>query len=62
VNKMRCEKCGSKVFFVDETVKHVQVDGEIVKTFPGDLTNANCVRCTYPKIYPEYQDFEEVER
>ena len=30
---MRCEKCGSKIFFVEETVTHVQVDGEIVKTF-----------------------------
>lgn len=59
---MTCEKCGSKVFFVDEIVTHVQVDGEIVKTFQGDLTNANCVRCTYPGVYPEYQDFEEVGR
>ena len=58
---MRCEKCGSKIFFVDEVVTHVQVDGEIVKMFQGDLTNANCVRCTYPKVYPEYQDFEEVD-
>ena len=31
VVKMRCEKCGSGVFFVDETVTHVQVDGGIVK-------------------------------
>ena len=44
VVKMTCEKCGSTVFFVDETVTHVQVDGEIVKTFQGDLTNACCVR------------------
>ena len=57
---MKCEKCGSTVFFVDETVTHVQVGGEIVKTFQGDLTNANCVRCVYPDVYPEFQDFEEV--
>ena len=61
VVKMRCEKCGSSIFFVDETVTLVQVDGEIVKTFQGDLSNANCVKCTYPKVYPEYQDFDEVE-
>jgi len=58
---MNCNKCGSKVFFVDETVTHVQVAGEIVKTFQGELTNANCVRCTYPNAYREYQDYEVVE-
>ena len=55
---MKCKKCGSKVFLVDETVTHVQVDDEIVKSHPGDLDNANCVRCTYPKIYPEYQHLD----
>ena len=44
---------------MDETVTHVQVDDEIVKTFQGDLTNACCVRYTYPKVYPRYQDYEE---
>ena len=56
---MKCRKCGSKVFFVDETVTHVEVNGEIVKSYPGDLGNRNCVRCTYPKQYPDFTEYEE---
>ncbi len=50
---MECEKCGNKVFFVDETVTHLEVDGEIVQSYRGDLHNRNCVRCTYPEQYTE---------
>lgn len=57
---MRCGRCGSRIFFVDETVTHVQVDGEDVDSFPGDLSNANCVRCTCPGLYAEYRELEEV--
>ncbi len=59
---MECEKCGSKVFFVDETVTHVEVDGEIVKSHTGDLHNRNCVRCTCPEQHPEYGDDEQTKR
>ena len=58
---MKCERCGSRVFLVDETVTHVQVDDEIVKSHAGDLANANCVRCTYPGMYPEYRHYEDVD-
>ena len=48
---MECEKCKSKVFFVD---------GELVKELGcGDLHNRNCVRCTYSKQYNEYKHFDE---
>ena len=55
----RCQKCGSVVSFVDETCTHVEIDGEFVKTFPGDLSNRNCVRCTYPDLYREWSDHDE---
>lgn len=56
----RCEKCGSKVFLVDETITHLEVDGEIIKQVGGgDLHNRNCVRCTYPEEYDEYKHLDE---
>ena len=54
----RCEKCGSRVFLVDETVTHLEVNGEFVKQYPGDFVNRNCVRCTYPGLYEELKDLE----
>ena len=24
-----------------------------------DITNRNCVRCNYPKQYPDYKDYDE---
>lgn len=56
---MKCKKCGSKVFLMDETVTHLEVDGEIVKTYPGDLANRNCVRCTYPEQYADFKDYDK---
>ena len=54
----RCKKCGSKIFFVDETVTRLEVGGEIVKHLGnGDLHNKNCVRCRFPELYDEYKDF-----
>ena len=55
----RCKHCGSRVFLVDETCTHVEIDGEIVKTYTGDLVNRNCIRCTYPDLYPDYQDYDD---
>ena len=55
----RCPKCGSGVFFIDETVTHVMVDGEIKKSYPGDYENKNCIRCAVPDQYKEdYADYE----
>lgn len=55
-----CRKCGSKVFFVDETTTHLEVDGELVKQVgDGDLHNRNCVRCTYPEQYEDYRHLDE---
>ena len=56
-----CEKCKSKVFFVDETATYLEVDGEIIKHL-GDTTlfNRNCVRCTYRDQYDDYKQFDEV--
>ena len=55
----RCLKCGSKVSFADVTDTVVFVGDEIVKRYDGDITNRNCVRCTYPKQYPDFKDYDE---
>ena len=55
----KCLKCGSKVSFADVTDTVVFVGDEIVKRRDGDITNRNCVRCTYPKQYPDYADYDE---
>jgi hypothetical protein len=54
----RCRKCGSRVSFADVKDTAVLVGNEIVKQYPGDITNRNCVRCTYPKQYPEYEEYD----
>ena len=54
-----CLQCGSKVSFADVTDTIVFVGDEIVKRYDGDITNRNCVRCTYPKRYPDYKDYDE---
>ncbi|MFH1110745.1 MAG: hypothetical protein V1790_16345 [Planctomycetota bacterium] len=50
----RCENYGGTVFLVDETCTHVEIDGEIVKTYLGDLCNRNCMRCVYPEVYRDH--------
>jgi hypothetical protein len=58
-NNGKCLKCGSKVSFADVTDTLVFVGDEIVKRYDGDITNRNCVRCVYPKQYPEYEDYDK---
>jgi len=55
----RCLRCGSKVSFADVTDTVLFVGDEIVKRYDGDITNKNCVRCTYPRQYPDYEDYDE---
>ncbi len=55
----KCLKCGSKVSFADVTDTLVFVGDEIIKRHDGDITNRNCVRCTYPKQYPDYEDYDK---
>ena len=55
----RCLRCGSRVSFADVTDTVVFVGDEIVKRHDGDTTNRNCVRCTYPEQYPDYEDYDE---
>jgi hypothetical protein len=55
----KCLKCGSKVSFADVTDTVVFVGDEIVKRYDGDITNRNCVRCTYPKQYRDYEDYDK---
>jgi hypothetical protein len=57
-NKGQCLKCGSQVSFADVTDTVVFVSDEIVKRYDGDITNRNCVRCTYPKQYGDFADFD----
>jgi len=57
-DKGKCLKCGSKVSFADVTDTLVFVGDEIVKRHDGDITNRNCVRCVYPKQYPDYKDYD----
>ena len=54
----RCLKCGSRVSFAGVTDTLVCVGREFVKRYDGDITNRNCVRCTYPEQYPEYEDHD----
>jgi hypothetical protein len=54
----KCLKCGSKVSLADVTDTLVFVGDEIVKRHDGDITNRNCVRCVYPKQYPDYKDYD----
>ena len=54
----KCHKCGSRVSFADATDTVVFVGDEIVKRHDGDITNRNCVRCTYPKQYPDYETYD----
>jgi len=57
---VKCKKCGSKVFLVDETVTHLEVDGEIIKQVgSGDLHNRNCIKCIYPEQYENYKNYDE---
>jgi hypothetical protein len=55
----KCLKCGSKVSFADVTDTLVFVGDEIVKRHNGDISNRNCVRCTYPGQYCEYEQYDE---
>ena len=54
----KCLNCGSKVSFTDVTDTLVFVGDEIIKRYDGDITNRNCVRCVYPKQYPDYKDYD----
>ncbi len=58
-DKGRCLKCGSRVSFADVSDTLVFVGDEIVKRHDGDITNRNCVRCVYPKRYPEFEHYDE---
>ena len=56
----RCQQCGSKFFLVDETITHLEIDGEIVKQLgSGDLHTRNCLQCTHPAIYKDYKHLDE---
>jgi len=55
----RCLKCGSRVSFADVTDTLVFMGDEIAKRYDGDITNRNCVRCTYPEQYPDYEGYDE---
>lgn len=55
----KCLKCGSKVFFADVTDTIVFVGNEIMKRHNGDITNRNCVKCTYPEQYSEYEHYDK---
>jgi len=55
----KCVKCGSKVSFADVTDTLVFIGDEIVTRYDGDITNRNCVKCTYPDLYPEYEHYDK---
>jgi hypothetical protein len=55
----KCLKCGSIVSFADVADTLVFVGDEIVKRYDGDITNRNCVRCTYPDQYTEYEHYDK---
>ena len=55
----RCRKCGSRVSFADVTDTVLFVGDEIVKRYDGDITNRNCVKCTYPEQYSDHENYDE---
>ena len=55
----KCLKCDSKVSFADVTDTLVFVGDEILKRHNGNITNRNCVQCTYPNQYPEYEHYDK---
>ena len=55
----KCLKCGSRVSLADVTDTIVFVGDEIVKRHDGDITNRNCVRCSYPERYREFKHYDE---
>ena len=55
----KCLKCGSKVSLADVTDTLVFIGDEIVKRHDGGISNRNCMRCTYPELYPEYAGYDE---
>jgi len=58
-DKGKCLKCGSKISFADVTDTLVFIAEEIVKRHDGDITNRNCVRCTYPNQYSDYAEYDK---
>jgi hypothetical protein len=58
-NKGKCLKCGSRVSFADVTDTVVFVGDEVIKRYDGDITNRNCVRCTYPRQYDDFKHFDD---
>jgi len=54
----KCLKCASRVSFADVTDTLVFAGNDIVKRFDGDITNRNCVRCTYPDRYRDLEPFD----
>ena len=57
--KGKCLKCRSRVSFADVTDTLVYVGDEIIKRYEGDITNRNCVQCTYPEQYPAYKHYDD---
>jgi len=55
----RCLKCGSRMSFADVTDTVVFVGDEIVKRYDGDITNRNCVKCTCPEQYGDYEHYDQ---
>ena len=55
----KCLKCGSKVSFADVTDVVVLVGDDVIKTYPGDFVNKNCVRCNYPERYDDFKHLDE---
>jgi hypothetical protein len=57
-DKGRCLKCGSRVSFADVRDTLLFVGDEIVKRYDGDIMNRNCVKCNYPRRYPEFKHYD----
>ena len=56
----RCTRYGSRIFLIDETITHLDIDGEIVKKLgSGDLHNRNCLKCKHPEIYKDYKHLDK---
>jgi len=54
----KCLKCGSRISFADVADTVVFAGDEIVKQYPGDITNRHCVRCHHLGLYPEFREHD----
>jgi len=56
----KCEKCGSRLFLIDETVTYLEINGNAEKELGRTgFFNRNCLKCHIPEIYQDFKHLDE---